>query len=315
MRAAAIVAPAAAVVGTVTPVIFGILWQGAPTIAPWLGFAAGAMGIWLVSRSPMAGTSGRNRSLLLAVLSGVFIGGFLILLAQVKAKDVFSPLVISKATGAPVGYVVLLALRMPAPSFRRSPIAMLAGVLDAGGNVLFIWSSRWMRLDVAAVLASMAPVVTVLLSCWIFREIVSRTQWAGVMLCLLAVVLLAVQSGGQRGIALKDCPILGFFGSAACRFKYTLAGKREPDRPKGEGEKGFQTRQLHAAFMRLWADRELGITGCYVWLASVWRRTESARPQPTRNAGHRCRRGLSCIHPRSQRHHQAPPARLERATY
>jgi drug/metabolite transporter (DMT)-like permease len=191
MRAAAIVAPTAAVIGTLTAVVFGIVLQGAPTIAQWLGFAAGALGIWLVARSPVTGAAERNRSLLLAAVSGVFIGGFLVLLAQVKAENVFAPLAISKATGAVVGFLVLLSFRVPSPSMRRSPLALLAGVLDAGGNVLFVWSSRWIRLDVAAVLSSMAPVVTVLLSRWIFKESVSRTQWVGVMLCLLAVGLLA----------------------------------------------------------------------------------------------------------------------------
>jgi drug/metabolite transporter (DMT)-like permease len=191
MRAAAIVAPTATVVGTVTAVLAGLLLHGLPTGSQWLGFGVGAAGIWLVARSPGTAASARNRSLLLATVSGVFIGGFLILLAQVKAESVFGPLAVSKATGAVVGVLVLLILRVPSPSFRSHPLALVAGILDAGGNVLFVLSSRLIRLDVAAVLSSMAPAVTVLLSRWIFKENVSGTQWAGVILCLLAVVLLA----------------------------------------------------------------------------------------------------------------------------
>jgi drug/metabolite transporter (DMT)-like permease len=192
MRAAAIVAPTAAVVGTVTAVVAGVARHGLPTGSQWLGFCIAGVGIWLVARSPGTTTSARNRSLLLATLSGVFIGGFLILLAQIRAENVFGPLAVSKATGAVVGVIVVMILRLPTPSFRNHPLALVAGVLDAGGNVLFILSSRLIRLDVAAVLSSMAPAVTVLLSRWIFRETVSRTQWMGVMLCFLAVVLLAV---------------------------------------------------------------------------------------------------------------------------
>lgn len=191
MRAAAIVAPTATVIGTVTAVLAGILLHGLPSGSQWLGFCVGAAGIWLVARSPGTAPSARNRSLLLAAVSGVFIGGFLILLAQVRAENVFGPLAVSKATGAVVGVLVLLIVRVPSPSFRSHPLALVAGVLDAGGNVLFVLSSRLIRLDVAAVLSSMAPAVTVVLSRWFFKEAVSRTQWAGVMLCLLAVVLLA----------------------------------------------------------------------------------------------------------------------------
>jgi uncharacterized membrane protein len=192
MRSAAIVAPTAAVVGTITAVLAGIVLQGAPSIAQFLGFAVGAAGIWLVSRAPQMAVAERNRSLLLAMVSGIFIGGFLILLAQVEAENVFGPLALSKATGAVVGVLMLLALRVPAPSMRGHPLALLAGVMDAGGNVLFLLSSRLIRLDVAAVLSSMAPVVTVLLSRWFLREVVSRSQWIGVLLCLVAVALLAV---------------------------------------------------------------------------------------------------------------------------
>ena len=191
-RAAAIVAPTAAVVGTVTVVIAGSLLQGAPTVTQWLGFITGAAGIWMVARPSNTSASERNRSLLLATVSGVFIGGFLVLLAQVKAESVFGPLAISKAAGAVVGAVVLLVLRIPGVPLRGHPLALFAGVLDAGGNVLFMLASRVIRLDVAAVLSSMAPVVTVLLSKWILKEAVSRTQWVGVMLCFAAVVLLAV---------------------------------------------------------------------------------------------------------------------------
>lgn len=190
-RSAAIVAPTASVVGTVTAVAAGIALQGAPTPAQWLGFVVGATGISMVARAPRAGASERNRSLLLATVSGVFIGGFLVLLAQVKAENVFGPLAVAKAAGAVVGVVVLLVLRMPTVSFRRHPLAILAGVLDAGGNLLFMLASRLIRLDVAAVLSSMAPVVTVLLSKWILKEAVSRAQWAGIALCFVAVVLLS----------------------------------------------------------------------------------------------------------------------------
>jgi len=189
-RTAAIVAPTASVVGTITAVIAGIFLQGPPSSTQWLGFLVGAVGIGLVASSGKVDGTERTRSLLLAAISGLFIGGFLILLSQIRSENIFGPLAVSKAAGGLVGILILLLLRIPAPSMRGQPLALLAGVLDAGGNVLFMLSARLIRLDVAAVLSSMAPAVTVLLSRWIFRETVTKGQWIGVLLCFLAIVLL-----------------------------------------------------------------------------------------------------------------------------
>jgi drug/metabolite transporter (DMT)-like permease len=192
MRAAAIVAPTSAVVGAAVPVLAGLVLEGLPRASQAMGFAAGCAGIWLVSGSPGVPAGERRRSLWLAVGSGVFVGGFLVLIAQVKSTNVFAPLTIAKAAGTTVALIVLLFMRTPLPSVKANSLALLAGVLDAGGNVLFVLSSRFIRLDVAAVLSAMAPAVTVVLSAWVVHEGVTRWQWLGVMLCLGAVGLLAV---------------------------------------------------------------------------------------------------------------------------
>ncbi|MCJ7513300.1 MAG: DMT family transporter, partial [Anaerolineales bacterium] len=192
MRAAAIVAPTAAVVGAAVPVAAGLVVEGLPSLAQALGFATGSLGIWLVSASPGLGFGERRQSLWLAIGAGIFIGGFLVMIAQVSDANVFGPLAIAKATGTLVAVLVLLSMRTAMPSLTAHPLALLAGVLDAGGNVLFVLSSRFIRLDVAAVLSAMAPAMTVVLSAAIVREAVSRWQVLGVLLCLSAIVLLAL---------------------------------------------------------------------------------------------------------------------------
>ena len=61
---------------------------------------------------------------------------------------------------------------------------------DATGAVCYVLALRWIRLDVAAVLSSLYPAVTVLLFRVVARETVSRVQWAGLAICILAIALI-----------------------------------------------------------------------------------------------------------------------------
>jgi len=75
---------------------------------------------------------------------------------------------------------------------RGNPLALLSGILDTGGNMLFLLAARATSLAVAAVLASMYPAVTVGLSVVIRHETVNRRQVVGVILCVAAVALISL---------------------------------------------------------------------------------------------------------------------------
>lgn len=70
---------------------------------------------------------------------------------------------------------------------RGVPLVVLAGILDALGNVLFVLAAHSGRLDIAAIVSSLYPVATVGLSVLVLRERVTRTQAVGVLLVLLAI--------------------------------------------------------------------------------------------------------------------------------
>jgi drug/metabolite transporter (DMT)-like permease len=75
------------------------------------------------------------------------------------------------------------------------PGLIAIGILDTGGNALFAAaSSTHGLLSVVSVLASLYPVVTVLLARLMLGERVERTQDAGVLLALAGVVL--ITAGG-----------------------------------------------------------------------------------------------------------------------
>jgi drug/metabolite transporter (DMT)-like permease len=70
--------------------------------------------------------------------------------------------------------------------------AMGVALLDTGGNLLFLASTRLGRLDVAAVLASLYPASTILLAAWQLHERPTRRQSLGMGLALLAVVAITI---------------------------------------------------------------------------------------------------------------------------
>jgi drug/metabolite transporter (DMT)-like permease len=85
---------------------------------------------------------------------------------------------------------LMLMRGVAVPALTANPVALVAGVLDAGGNVLFLFARQYTRLDIAAVLSSFYPVATVFLARVILRERVTALQWLGAGVCLLAVALI-----------------------------------------------------------------------------------------------------------------------------
>jgi drug/metabolite transporter (DMT)-like permease len=188
----AIVAPTAAVIGAALPVGFGILTAGMPSVPRLVGFVLAFLGIWLVSQSSTPGKVVLRRDFALACMAGVSFGGFFILIAQVEAGKVFMPLVVSRCMEFATALVLLRLYRMPMPALNSNPTALLAGVLDVGGNIFYLLAKQYTRLEVAAVLASLYPVITVLLANLVLKERVSFSQWLGVGVCLAAITLITV---------------------------------------------------------------------------------------------------------------------------
>ena len=81
--------------------------------------------------------------------------------------------------------------RQSLPSPRKHSVAFLAGALDATGAVCYLLATQWIRLDIAAVLGSLYPAITVLLFRLVLKELVSRIQWVGLLVCVVAIALIA----------------------------------------------------------------------------------------------------------------------------
>ena len=189
---AASVAPIAAVIGAGLPVVFSLFEFGLPGLVQILGFIMAIMGIWLVSRPPGGQRHATKQELILAMIAGIGFGCFFTLIAQVDKRLVFLPLVISKIAAIILAVTALFFRRESLPSMKGNSIALVTGLFDAGGNIFFMLAKQYTRLDVAAVLASMYPAITVILAWLIMREKVCASQWQGVVLCIIAIALIGV---------------------------------------------------------------------------------------------------------------------------
>lgn len=188
----AIVAPTSAVIGATVPLLFGSLFEGLPQATQLLGFLAGLLGIWLITRSVSRTGLGDRRGLWSAIVAGIGFGGYFVLIGQVRPGAVFAPVIVAKIAALLLGLAVLAMRREGLPSLRSGPIALLAGILDAGGNIFYLLAQHATRLDVAAVLSSMYPAFTVILAYFVLGERISAAQWAGVTLCIVAISLIAI---------------------------------------------------------------------------------------------------------------------------
>lgn len=186
-----IVAPLSASLATAIPVIFTAITKGLPQFLQLLGFALAIAGIWLLSRPE--GLAGRPAGLGLAVLAGLGFGGFFTALNQVGDGAVFWPLVAGRfaCIFLMVAFAVIWRRPVIVPHLPLG-IIILAGMLDASGNLFFLLAVQAGRLDVATVLGSLYPAVTAFLAWLIVKERMARHQIIGVAFAILAIVMISV---------------------------------------------------------------------------------------------------------------------------
>jgi drug/metabolite transporter (DMT)-like permease len=184
-----IVAPISAT-GAVIPVVFGLTRGEEVSPLQGAGVALALIGIVLAStardlnddRRPLAGVG-------FGLLAALGFGGFFVLLHEASvASDVLWAGAIQRTTGVCIILAIILVRRMSVRIARdRLPALGSIGVLDTTANVLYGYASTAGLVSLAAMLASLYPVVTVLLARIALGERMSRTQGTGVV-CALAGV-------------------------------------------------------------------------------------------------------------------------------
>lgn len=189
----AMVSPLTAVFAGGIAVLAGLLLGERIGVASWLGIACGLVAVfligWVRGHSGVAGLGGQ---VLVALAAGAGFGCFFVALAQAPASIRLWPLAGARVASFSVLFAVLMLGPGRRPASRGAIwLGAVSGALDMSANILYLLAVRRGELAIIAVLASLYPAATLLLS---FRLLGDRLRWhqlAGVGLALAAVALIA----------------------------------------------------------------------------------------------------------------------------
>lgn len=196
-------APVAAVAAALLPVAAGVFVGERLGPGALVGVGLALVALALVSRSGRVGPerlSARTApsapaavTIGLAVAAGLGFGAFMVALSPTPVASGLWPLVFARGTSFGV---LLVAARARRRSVRAPVTALtwcwLTGVLDMASSVLYLVAVRDGSLALVGLLASLAPVSTVVLARVVLRERTWLWQRIGAGLAMSSVLLIAL---------------------------------------------------------------------------------------------------------------------------
>jgi drug/metabolite transporter (DMT)-like permease len=190
--AMAVAAPIAGA-GAVIPVAFGLATGDRPGFLRSVGMVLAIGGVVVTSREPGAKRAKLAAGAAWGLLALLCFGGYYIPMRQASQSDFLWASLLFRTTSVPLVWGTLLALgrRLPGGLGPQLPLLALVGFCDTGGNVLFAAATTQGLISVVSVLASLYPVVTVLLARVALHERTALSQQAGVVVTLAGVALIS----------------------------------------------------------------------------------------------------------------------------
>jgi drug/metabolite transporter (DMT)-like permease len=189
--AMSIVAPIAGI-SAIVPVVVGIASGDRPSSWQLLGMAAALAGVFFAAREPGRRSTKLAAGVGLALLAAIGFGGYFPPMHAAGNADFWWASLFFRITSTSV---ILAAVAVRRPSLAIAPVQVpvlaLIGLGDMFGNLLFAAASASGLVSVTSVLASLYPVITVLLARIVLKERVARSQEAGVALTLAGVALIS----------------------------------------------------------------------------------------------------------------------------
>ena len=190
-----VVAPISSM-AVLVPVVVGIATGDRPSAVQAIGVVVGIVGILLASRESADRARGDSRvaaGVGLALLSGLGFGSFFVGMDVAADYDPLWANLVNRGTSLSLAVLAVLAFR---PSFRgvdggALPTLVVLGVLEMSANVGFAFAATEGLLSLTSVVASLYPVVVVLLAWLVLHERLRAPQKAGVACALVGVALIA----------------------------------------------------------------------------------------------------------------------------
>jgi len=189
-----LVAPISAT-GAIVPVVVGLATGDHPRALQGVGLAVTIGGVVLAARQrsePGAAGAGERRGIVLAVIAALGIGCFLLGAHEGSRGGVLWFVLLSRAAAVlPLAVAVGIAGRGALPRPGQLPPLILVSALDGGATALLSLANRHGVVSIVSVVASLYPVVTLLLARGVLGERMSPPQAAGVAGALAGVALVS----------------------------------------------------------------------------------------------------------------------------
>ena len=191
-----VVAPVAAILTATLPVGFGFLTQGVPSVFAIIGIGFAVLSVTLVSRAK-APADGRPSGLWYAVGAGVIFASFTISASGFADGLIVTPVVVIRVASLAsiAAWIVVRRAEWRVP-LRLLPVLAFVGIIDMSATAAYLSAIAIGPLAIAAILASLYPVVTTILATVVLRERVTVSHAMGILAAGAAVALIAGAGAG-----------------------------------------------------------------------------------------------------------------------
>ncbi|MGE5690481.1 MAG: EamA family transporter [Pseudomonadota bacterium] len=186
-----VVAPVSGLAALV-PLVYGLSRGERPGAVQLAGALLILAGVVLVSREPGRAGARVAAGVGFAVLSAIGFGLYYVLIDAASEESAAWAVCVARGTASVVAVTVAAAWRAPlvAPA-RMLPWLVAIGLFDAGANVLLAAALNRGYTSIVAVVASLYPVVTIVLAASLLREHVAPLRMIGIAGALGGVALVS----------------------------------------------------------------------------------------------------------------------------
>ncbi|MEU2837889.1 EamA family transporter [Streptomyces sp. NPDC007076] len=190
--------------GVAVPVSVGLLLGERPGLPQFAGVGIAVVGVVLAGGPQLRGAPVQRRAVLLTLVAAFGFGSVMSLISEASTTvtGLFLALFVQRLTNFVVGGAAMYAsARRGVPTLPERggaaavlaalPVLALIGLADVAANGTYSVAAQHGPVTVAAVLASLYPVVTALAARGVLKEWLRGVQAAGAGLALVGTVLLA----------------------------------------------------------------------------------------------------------------------------